>query len=221
MDWAAPRFERIRRLTQGEEHMTLIEAAKLTLEALGNTHTQPGCEQGPVAFNRKAVWNVLFEVWNQNISASEGLQKLQDLYTTPPAAPVPLTDERVGRTDREIVDQTDELAGFLMRAFHRREKADPLSTFRGTQDTRAQHCWQIACQIQEMLTDTDPMNAVANVDDEAAHGIMASYHGTCSAEVADYIAENYSMTVFCNGLLRKIVFTPVTKNHYSFKTEAA
>jgi hypothetical protein len=43
-------------------------------------------KQGPVAFNRKAVWNVLFEVWNQNISASEGLQKLQDLYTNPPAA---------------------------------------------------------------------------------------------------------------------------------------
>jgi hypothetical protein len=81
---------------------------------------------------------------------------------------VPLTDERVGRTDREIVDQTEELAGLLMQAFHRREKADPLSTFRGTQDIRAQHCWQIACKIQEMLTDTDPMNAVAEVDDEAA-----------------------------------------------------
>jgi hypothetical protein len=94
------------------------------------------------------------------------------VYTTPPAQPaVPLTDEQVGRTDREIVDQTEELAGLLMRAFHRRKKADPLSTFRGTQDIRAQHCWQTACQIQEMLTDTDPMNAVAEVDDEAAHGI--------------------------------------------------
>jgi hypothetical protein len=97
--------------------------------------------------------------------------KLQDVATPPAQPAVPLTDERVGRTDREIVDQTEELAGFLMRAFHRREKAGPLSTFRGTQDIRAQHCWQIACQIQEMLTDTDPMNAVANVDDEAAHGI--------------------------------------------------
>jgi hypothetical protein len=103
-----------------------------------------------------------------------------------------------------------------MRAFHRREKADPLSTFRGTQDTRAQHCWQIACQIQEMLTvKKEASRLLGNMSS------MASYHGTCSAEVADYIAENYSMTVFCNGLLRKIVFTPVTKNHYSFKTEAA
>jgi hypothetical protein len=97
---------------------------------------------------------------------------LSALQAAPAAQPdVPLTDEQVGRTDREIVDQTEELAGLLMQAFHRREKADPLSTFRGTQDIRAQHCWQIACQIQEMLTDTDPMNAVAEVDDEAAHGI--------------------------------------------------
>ena len=72
--------------------------------------------------------------------------------------------EPVGRTDQQIVDQTEELAGFLMRAFHRREKADPLSTFRGTQDIRAQHCWQTACQIQEMLTATDPENAVAELD---------------------------------------------------------
>lgn len=102
-------------------------------------------------------------------------------YATQPAAQPATEDSSVvqpepvqqgpGRTDREIVDQTEELAGLLMRTFHRREKADPLSTFRGTQDIRASQCWQIACQIQEMLTDTDPMNAVAEVDDEAAHGI--------------------------------------------------
>ena len=51
--------------------------------------------------------------------------------------------------------------------------------------------------------------------------IMADYHGTCSAAVAEHIVENYSMTVFCNGLLRNIVFTPCIRNHYSFKTEAA
>lgn len=50
---------------------------------------------------------------------------------------------------------------------------------------------------------------------------MAGYHGTCSAAVVDYIAENYSMTVFCNGYLRNIIFTPITQKHYSFKTEAA
>lgn len=45
-------------------------------------------QQEPVAFNRKTVWNVLFEVWNQNISANEGLQKLQDLYTTAQQEPI-------------------------------------------------------------------------------------------------------------------------------------
>ena len=50
---------------------------------------------------------------------------------------------------------------------------------------------------------------------------MADYHGACSAAVADYMAENYSMTVFCNGLLRNIIFTPITRNQYSFKTVAA
>jgi hypothetical protein len=78
-----------------------------------------------------------------------------------------LVQEPVGRTDQQIVDQTEELAGFLMRAFHRQEKADPLSTFRGTQDIRAQHCWQTACQIQEMLTATDPENPVAELDVKA------------------------------------------------------
>ena len=52
-------------------------------------------------------------------------------------------------------------------------------------------------------------------------GSTAGYNGTCSAAVTDYMIENYDLTVFCNGLLRKIVFTPITKNNYTFKTEAA
>jgi len=104
MDWAAPRFERIRRLTKGEEHMTLIEAAKLTLEALGNTHTQPGCEQW-LAERKASV------ILNQAIAESERAEPVAwvrehelplapgdafswvetlvhktPLYTTPPAA---------------------------------------------------------------------------------------------------------------------------------------
>lgn len=51
--------------------------------------------------------------------------------------------------------------------------------------------------------------------------VSAGWHGTCSAAVADYIAENYSMTVFCNGYLRNIIFTPATRNYYSFRTEEA
>ena len=50
---------------------------------------------------------------------------------------------------------------------------------------------------------------------------MAGYHGTTTADVVDYMCQNYSMTVFCNGYLRNIVFTPITQKSFSFKTEAA
>ena len=50
---------------------------------------------------------------------------------------------------------------------------------------------------------------------------MAGYHGTTTVEVVDYMVENYSMTVFCWGVLRNIIFTPITGKNYSFKTEAA
>jgi hypothetical protein len=100
-----------------------IETMKLALEAL-EAHADIGIKsdkaitalrtaiaeadkQEPVAFNRKAVWNVLFEVWNQNISASEGLQKLQDLYTTPPAAPGYIKgDTRSGLVDNDFEENT-------------------------------------------------------------------------------------------------------------------
>ena len=50
---------------------------------------------------------------------------------------------------------------------------------------------------------------------------MAGYHGTTTADVVDFMGENYSMTVFCNGLLRNIVFTQITAKSFAFKTEAA
>lgn len=50
---------------------------------------------------------------------------------------------------------------------------------------------------------------------------IAAYHGTTTVDVVDYMCENYSMTVFCNGQLRNIVFTPVTAKNFSFKTVAA
>ena len=49
---------------------------------------------------------------------------------------------------------------------------------------------------------------------------MSGYHGTTTADVVDYMCENYSMTVFCYGELRNIVFTPITSKSFAFKTEA-
>jgi hypothetical protein len=50
---------------------------------------------------------------------------------------------------------------------------------------------------------------------------MAGYHGTTTVDVVDYFCENWSMTVFCYGQLRNVVFTPITSLNFSFKTEAA
>ena len=50
--------------------------------------------------------------------------------------------------------------------------------------------------------------------------MAAGYHGTTTVDVVDYMAENYNLTLFCNGSLRNIVFKQITPNNYSFKTEA-
>lgn len=50
---------------------------------------------------------------------------------------------------------------------------------------------------------------------------MAGYHGTTTADVVDYFCENWSMTVFCHGQLRNVVFKPITSKTFSFSTEPA
>ena len=72
--------------------------------------------------------------------------------------------EVMSRTESEIVDQTEQLAAFLMAWRWGQEPEDAGLTFRNSENTKAQGCWQIACQIQDMLTSTDVENAVANVD---------------------------------------------------------
>jgi hypothetical protein len=76
------------------------------------------------------------------------------------AAPV---QEPVGRTDQQIVDQTEELAVWLLswRFNHQPETDTPM---RRSTHPFAERCWAAACHIQEMLTATDPENAVAELD---------------------------------------------------------
>lgn len=68
------------------------------------------------------------------------------------------------RTDKEIVEQTEALAVYLLAwGFnHQPETSTPL---RDSAHPFAQRAWVAACHIQEMLTDTDPENAVAELDD--------------------------------------------------------
>lgn len=70
------------------------------------------------------------------------------------------------RTDQEIVDQTEELALNFMRYFYDEVpigSEEPL-TFRDSKNTRAQRCWSAACFAQELLTQTDVSNAVAELE---------------------------------------------------------
>ena len=75
--------------------------------------------------------------------------------------------ERAYRTDEQIVEQTEALAKFLLSwGFnHQPETTTPM---RESSHPFAERCWAAACHIQEMLTDTDPENAVANMDEEPA-----------------------------------------------------
>jgi hypothetical protein len=80
----------------------------------------------------------------------------------PPAAPV-----QAHRTDQQIVDQTEELAVWLLSwGFNRQPETD--APMRESAHPMAQRCWSAACHIQEMLTATDPENSVAELDVDAA-----------------------------------------------------
>lgn len=74
------------------------------------------------------------------------------------------------RTDQEIVDQTEELALNFMHYFYDEVPIGSVepSTFRDSEDTRAQRCWSAACFAQELLTQTDVSNAVARLEDDLA-----------------------------------------------------
>lgn len=74
--------------------------------------------------------------------------------------------EPVGRTDQQIVDQTEELAVWLLHWAFSRQPETP-TPMRESRHPIAERCWAAACHIQEMLTATDPENAVSELDGEA------------------------------------------------------
>ncbi len=85
-----------------------------------------------------------------------------DLF--PPETGIPVAPQTTARTDELIVEQTEDVARLLMQEFYRREPNGDLK-FRAAVDPRGRHAWQVACGIQELLTNTDPENAVSVVDD--------------------------------------------------------
>ena len=85
--------------------------------------------------------------------------------------------EPVGRTDQEIVDQTEALAVWLMSwGFSLIFEPEPNAPIRKSSHPIAKRCWSAACHIQEMLTATDPENSVASLDVDATDPEKMSKH---------------------------------------------
>src|SRR5690606_8610286 len=62
-----------------------------------------------------------------------------------------------GRTDSEIIDQTIQLVDLLASANRfQRDKSKPFPF--ESKNPRNMEWWRLACQIQELITDTDPNN---------------------------------------------------------------
>lgn len=74
-----------------------------------------------------------------------------------------------GRTDQEIVDQTEELARMVLReAFDLETLVD--FDIRQHPDPRCRRAWNVAKRVQEIMTATDVDDALANVEaDEDEH----------------------------------------------------
>jgi hypothetical protein len=85
---------------------------------------------------------------------------------TPPAAQPAPAQKPVARTDQQIVDQTEELAVWLLLWRYNRQPETDTGGAQMRESTHpfAERCWTAACHIQEMLTATDPENAVAELE---------------------------------------------------------
>ena len=69
----------------------------------------------------------------------------------------------MSRTSQQIIDQTEELAAKFAAVTHWQLHSGKYSS---SENPRAQQFWAMACIAQEMLTDTDPENALVDVEDD-------------------------------------------------------
>lgn len=134
---------------------TLMEIA-MRLETGGYaTHQYTAVTQEP-------AMKVHFDVqgWRKVIDALKSLRDGTPLYTA-------LQPVRY-RTDREIVDQTVELANRLLAWKHNLVPESGAAPIWDSPNPLAQECWQMACEMQETLTQTDVENALAEIEGCAA-----------------------------------------------------
>ena len=70
------------------------------------------------------------------------------------------------RTDQQIIDQTNEMARIIY--YHMGYSVPAGTEFHSETTNRHPHernCWDAACEIQMLLTNTDPNDAVENLAD--------------------------------------------------------
>ena len=70
------------------------------------------------------------------------------------------------RTDQQIVDQTNDLARLCLLYIGTGYEVADDHKFYQAEDPRSCRAWQMACEIQEKLTATDPNDALSNLDAE-------------------------------------------------------
>ncbi|MDR3004837.1 MAG: hypothetical protein LBV14_11460 [Acidovorax sp.] len=83
--------------------------------------------------------------------------------TAHPAEGVPVAGD--GRTDAEIVERTEAAARFLLGWKYGLEPESSDAQLRHSGNTKAQWAWDAACRLQEIITDSDAVNAAQEVDD--------------------------------------------------------
>lgn len=89
------------------------------------------------------------------------------LKAVPAAVAVP-SDDRRYRTDAQIVDQTVALTKYLLDWKWGLAPEGDASRIWESENSKALVCWNAACHIQDLLTQTDVWNAVANIENEEA-----------------------------------------------------
>ena len=134
------------------------------------------CNQGRNCPARKSKYETPVP-WSQ---ALESVWAEPDEATPPAAQPAPV-QEPVGRTDQQIVDQTEELAVWLLSWGFNRKPATEVP-MRENINPIAERCWAAACHIQEMLTASDPENAVAELDVDATPPAQAEQEPVAHCE---------------------------------------
>lgn len=88
------------------------------------------------------------------------------------AAQAPAADalDAACRSDAEIVKRTEQAARFLLGWKYGMEPESSDAQLRHSGNTKAQWAWDAACRLQEIMTDSDAMNAAQEVDDAADEG---------------------------------------------------